>query len=458
MSALLLLILLALIMDAARSFTPHPSLNIGAAAVALSAGFLLLAAFLAGDIFERLGLPRLTGYLAAGVLAGPHVLNLVSLPMLADLSVFNGVAISLIALTAGTEMDFRTLRPLLRTVLLITLIGVVGAMVVIAGAAYLGREFLPFLEGLDRLPALAVAAVLGVTMAAQSPAIVVALRDETDAEGPLSKTVLGVVIVADLVVITMFAGTSAVAKAMLGGQASGIVTASAMAWEIFGSIVLGLGIGVLLAGFFRFAGGGGALFLVVLGFVMAEVGRRISLDPLLLALAAGMFVRNATRWGNRLQQEVDAASLPIYITFFAVAGASVHLPALAIIGIPAAAFVVIRAAALLTGTAVATRWAGAPDAVRRYAGFGLLPQAGLALALALLFAREFPSLGAEAGALVFAVVAINELLAPVAYRMALIRSGEAGQRTRFAETPGEEHPALTWRLQEPDSEVLKRDV
>jgi hypothetical protein len=65
--------------------------------------------------------------------------------------------------------------------------------------------------------------------------------------------------------------------------------------------------------------------------------------------------------------------------------------------------------------------------VRKYSGFGLLPQAGLALALALLFTRSFPQLGSEASALVFGIVAINELVAPVAYKWALVRSGEAGR-------------------------------
>ena len=66
--------------------------------------------------------------------------------------------------------------------------------------------------------------------------------------------------------------------------------------------------------------------------------------------------------------------------------------------------------------------------VQRYAGFGLLPQAGLALALSMLFGKTFPEFGTEAGALTLGVVAINELVAPALYRFALIRSGEAGRK------------------------------
>src|SRR6185503_16222428 len=90
-------------------------------------------------------------------------------------------------------------------------------------------------------------------------------------------------------------------------------------------------------------------------------------------------------------------------------------------------FVVVRALGLLGLSNVAARVADAPEVVRRYAGFGLLPQAGLALALALLFAKTFPDFGAGASALTFGVVALNELIAPVIYRQALVRSGEAGR-------------------------------
>jgi hypothetical protein len=86
-----------------------------------------------------------------------------------------------------------------------------------------------------------------------------------------------------------------------------------------------------------------------------------------------------------------------------------------------------RAAGFIGLGWVATTAAQATDSVRKYIGFGLMPQAGLALALALLFVKTFPKLGEGASALVFGGVAINEMIAPVLYRFALVRTGEAGQ-------------------------------
>lgn len=424
MQAILLLTLLGL-MYSTRSFAPGPHMGAGAAAVVMAGGFLLLTALFAGNLAKEAHIPRLTGYLMLGILVGPQVLGLVGERTLGELRIFNGVAISLIALTAGTEMDLKMMRPLFRGIFWITGVAVLGTGTLLAVAAYLIRDMLPFLRNLDMWQAVAVAAVLGTTMASQSPAVVVALRKELNADGPVSRTVLGVVIVSDLVVILFFALTSSIARSMLtagGEQAAGLGT---LVWEVLGSAVIGVLIGVLVASFLRSLSDGGALFVVMVGFLVAEVGQRVHLDPLLVALAAGIFIRNATSHGDRLHHEIEAASLPVYISFFAVAGASIHLDALAVVGLPAAIFVMVRAAGFLSGSRVGARMAGSDEAVRKYAGFGLLPQAGLALALASLFTRSFPQLGEAASALVFGVVGLNEMFAPIVYRWALTRSGEA---------------------------------
>lgn len=426
MQVILMLVMLGL-MHSARSFSPVPGLGSTPAAVTMGAGFLLLAGLFMGNVFKSVGLPRLTGYLSLGILSGPQVLGLVTDSMLVDLRIFNGVAIALIALTAGTEMDIRLMRPLLRGVASITLIAVVGTIILLAIAVHSFLWLLPFSEGLDATQRIALAAVLAVTISAQSPAVAVALRKETQADGPLTRTVLGVVVMSDLVVILLFAVASTVARGVLGSaQASDSSPLAQVAWEIFGSIGAGLLTGALVALYLRRIQTSGALFIVTVGFLFAEVGQRVHLDPLLIALSAGILIRNATKHGDRLHSDIEAASLPVYIAFFAVAGATIHLDALAEVGKPAAIFVLVRAFGFLAGSRVAAIVAGSPPAVRKYAGFGLLPQAGLALALALLFARTYPQFGDEAAALVFGIVGINEMTAPILYKWALVRSGEAG--------------------------------
>ena len=401
---------------------------------ALAVGYLLLTAFFLGTIVKQLGLPKLTGYLAAGLAAGESGLDLLPHAALDDLQIFTGVAVALIALTAGTELEFRKMRPLLKSIIWITLLAVVGGALVLSAVVLFALSgALPFMADLGFKEAAAVALVLGVVMSAQSPAVVVALRTEMAADGPICRTVLGVVVIADLVVILLFAGSSTLANTLIGGGGGGLGdTILHLLWELGGSITVGLGVGALIALFLRRVEEGAPLFVVMVSFVVAEVGARIGLDPLLVALAAGVLIRNATKQGDALHHAIEGSSLPVYLVFFAVAGATIHLDVLATVGLPAIALVLVRGGVFLAGSRVAGRIAGAPEPVRKWAGFGLLPQAGLALALSMLFAKTFPSFGAEAGALTLGIVALNEMIAPVLYRFALVRSGEAGR----APTPG----------------------
>ncbi len=424
---LVYVLVLAGLMHAARSFSPDVTIGGGAAGTALACGYLLLSAFLMGSIFKSLRLPRLTGYLATGIVVGPQVLNLVSGPMVLNLQIFNGVATALIALTAGVELDLGAMRPLLRSISWLTSLAVGGTIVMISAAVFLLRDRLPFLQHLSAVQIAAVSLVLGVTMAAQSPAVIVALQSEMAADGPLTRTVLGVVVLSDLVVIILFGIVSSLAKTLLGSRTDALHTAGALAWEVFGSAAIGVCVGLIIATYLRFVNGRSSLFTLAAAFLVAEVGQRIDLDPLLLALAAGVFIRNLTVQGARLQEEIETSSLPVYVVFFAVTGANVHIRELMVVGVPALILIATRAAGFVGLGRLATNLADAPAVVKKYIGLGLMPQAGLALALAILFVKTFPKIGGQASALVFGSVAINEMIAPVLYRFALVATGEAGQ-------------------------------
>ena len=434
MILILLILSLAGLMQAARSFTTGTAMD--SVGTAQAFGYLLLTGFFAGLLFKRIRLPKLTGYLATGIIVGPPVLGLVSQPSLDTLKLVSGVATALIALTAGTELQLRALKPLLRSILWITLVAVCGTTVLLSITVFLARPLLPFLAPLPFLQAAAVSLLLGVVISAQSPAVVVALRTEMNAEGPLTSTVLGVVVIADLVVIVMFAIASTLTKAAFGTGAGVITTLRVLAWELLGSMTAGVLIGLMLWFYLKKVRASSGLFILLTCCVIAEVGRRLDFDPLLLALAAGTFIRNVTSVGDKLHDAIESSALPIYVVFFAVAGATIHLKELPLIIAPALLFIVVRAAGFLWGAQLGARIAQAPEVVRRYAGFGLLPQAGLALALALLFSRTFPELGSAASALLLGIVALNEILAPAIYRFALVRSGEAGQG-RHASSAGD---------------------
>ena len=241
---------------------------------------------------------------------------------------------------------------------------------------------------------------------------------------------------------SMFALVMAFAKGFFGtdGDAGGAMDAAGhLAWEFIGSGIAGVILGSLIALYLGRVRGGGALFIIAVAFVVAEVGQRLNLDPLLIALAAGIFIRNLTGTAERLHHEIEAASLPVYVTFFALAGAKVQLDALAYIGIPAVIIVLVRAFGFWGGNLIAARVTNAPAPLRKYGGIGLMPQAGLALALGLLIERSFPGIGDKLGVLVLGVVALNELIMPIIFRFALLNSGEAGKLGHVGEPGPEGH-------------------
>lgn len=434
---LLYVVILGALMQAARSYAPSATLGAMPGGTILGAGYLLLSAYLVGSAFKLLGLPKLTGYLVTGILTGPEVLDLVSRRMLEDLTIFNGLATALIALTAGTELDWRALRPLMPSIRWIGLLGLGGTILILAAAILLFPALLPFTAGLTNIELLALSLPLALTLAAQSPAVVVALRKEVGADGPLTRTVLGVVVVAELTIVGGYTLSSSIAQTVFGGGKGWLEILGHLGIEIPGSLIVGVLAGMVIAAFLKLVRNEGALFILAAGFLIAEVGRRLGFDILLVALAAGLYIRNFTTLGHRLHDDVEAGSLPVFVTFFSVAGATLHLHALRSLIGPVVLFAAIRAAGYLVGGRIGARIADAPDSVRRFVGFGMLPQAGLALSIALVFLQQFPRFGEQAAALIFGVVSLNELVCPVLYRLALLRSGEAGRKPDDETEPSE---------------------
>ncbi len=426
MIAVFALLALAGLMQAARSFAPG---TVAAGGTELAFGFLLLTSYFMGKLFNKVGLPKLTGYIAAGILAGPQVLDLVDTPMVGQLKLVGGVATAIIALQAGAELNIRAVRPLFKVVRNITVLAIFGTMATLAAVLVLMRPLVPFLAELPLAHAAVVAGALGIALSAQSPAVVMAMIGETRSEGVLTRTILTLVIVADLAVIISFGIASASATAVMGGEIDVGATIAGIAWEVLGSIGVGTFIGLLLSAFLLYVNKGVGLFAVMVCFVVAEIGHAVHLDPLIIALTAGVWLENVSRAdAKQLLRSFDAASLPVYLVFFALAGAKLDLGALAVLALPVAILVVTRAGSFFVGCRVATAGPDVDPLVRRMAWIGLLPQAGLALALAELVRRAFPAFGDAAFALVVGVVATNELVAPVILRIALLRSGEAGRR------------------------------
>jgi Kef-type K+ transport system membrane component KefB len=394
---------------------------------ALALGFTLIAAALFGVLVERLRLPRVTGYLLFGMLCGPYLANIITRPMARELQLINGIAVVLIAFIAGLEMNIRRLRPRLRAMLRMgafTMFALYVALFAVFSAAWPWLGIAPELTGLQRF---AVVALLTTIVASFSPTVTIALIAESRASGPLSELTLAVVILADLLLILFFTLVMQFVRYAFGGaQEVGLFVS--LSWEILGSLFFGAATGAVFAFYLRYVGREVAVALLGLCALVAGFGATLHLEPLLVALAAGLVVENiAPPKGDMLKEAAERGALPILVVFFAAAGASLQLDALATIGTVALAVSALRMLLIWLATRSGGRYAGVEPAIGRLVWMGLISQAGVTLGLTLLVASEFPGWGSTIQTLMVALIAIHQLVGPVLFRAALARAGEIGK-------------------------------
>lgn len=400
----------------------------GWSGLAVALGFLLLSAYLGGQVAKAAGISRITGYILVGLAAGPGSLGLVTEADLAGMAFLNDVAIALIALTAGGELDLDRLRGMGRSLLTITLAEMTAVFVLVAGTVLAFSSLLPFTAGRELPFVLTVAMVFGSIAIANSPSVAIAVITDTRSRGPVSTTVLGVTVIKDVLVIVAFAAALAVAYRVLDPAAGGSGGVGlTLLWEIGGAMALGAALGAGIAAYLKWVGQHLVLFTLGVAWLAAELAGALHVEVLLLALSAGFTLENLVPVaGHDFVESLEQASLPIYALFFSLAGASVHLGAMGALWHWALLLIAVRAVGIYLGTAGGARLGDAPREVRRYAWLGFVSQAGVTLGMVTILERSFPGWGGELKTLFVAMVAIHELLGPVVLQWALEQAGEAG--------------------------------
>ncbi|HYO54185.1 cation:proton antiporter, partial [Archangium sp.] len=386
--------------------------------VALAAGALLLCGLFAGKVAKGLGLPRLTGYLLVGVAVGPYALGFIPGAGVKGLELVKGLAVSLIALVAGTELQLGLIRRV-GTKVAALCVGVCGVtFLVVFGVLFALKPMLPFLAPMTVPQALAVSALVSTVVVSFSPTVTIAIVQETSARGGFTEFLMALVIIGDLLVMVGFAVAAGLTRASFGGGLDVGGLLSGVVWELFGSVVVGCVLALAVLLYMRRVKRELPLFLVGLCFVSAEAGARLHLSPLLVSLAAGALIANLDeREGERIHHAIQRAGLPVFALFFAAAGAGLKLDALLTVGPAAMLLVVLRAVAIYGSC---RRFAPPEDPrLRRYLWMGLISQAGVTFGLAALISRTFPDFGPQVEVLIVAMITAHELIGPVLTRRAL---------------------------------------
>ena len=401
----------------------------------LALGFLLLAAHLGGELAKRFRLPRITGFLVTGFVVGPAWLGLVRSDEVAALGFISDAALALIAFAAGSELSLAMLR---RDRVMLTRLSIGAILFPLGIVATVTLSVSPWFPLTVHQPfgdALAVALVLGTIAAASSPALTMALMEELDAGGgPFARAVLGVTVAKDVLVMVLFAIVLAIARPLSSAGALDVDVAWATLLHAAGSVAAGAALGYAVSRYLRLWGGDTRLFLVAVAFVTAQAARLLSLETILIALTAGCYVASfAPVEGERLRRQLKPSGLPVYMVFFALAGAGLHLDTLGELWPWVLLLVALRALGLRLGT----RFAGGG-----HAWLGFVSQAGVALSLAAAARRAFPEWGVSLEALVVVMIGVHEIVGPICFRRALRLTGEVTEGEHVTEKGDAVGPAL----------------
>jgi len=383
------------------------------AEILITFGGLFIVGVLADLVGRHTPLPRVTLLLLAGFLIGPSVLDW--LPQFTEdwFPVLTDIALAMIGFLLGQKLTLPTLRQMGRSVLTMSIGEVIlTALLVFSVLSLCGVS-------------LEVALLLAGIAPATAPAATVDVVREYKAKGRFTDTLLGIVAIDDAWGLLVFSVLLAMAQALSGQGGAGEVLASG-AWEIGGAVLLGLVLGVPMAYVTGRIRPGEPTQAEALGLVLLCAGLAVWVEVsyILTAMVLGAVVANLAKHHDRPFHAIEGIEWPFLILFFLLAGAALHMEALAQVGLLGAGYIGLRIAGRILGTRLGGWLSGTEPATRRWIGLALLPQAGVAIGMALLASQRFPELKDIILPVALGSTVIFELLGPVVTRRVLIRMGE----------------------------------
>lgn len=409
----------------------------------LTLSIILMAGLIGGWAARRIHVPSITGNILAGVLIGPACFDLFPGTDIAhDLQTLSKFAMGLVTVSVGSHLSYRKVHNALRRILAVAFLEVLCAVAVVTLVLALLKA--------DWLTAF----MMGCIAAATAPATTVALVRETRAKGTFVKTLLTVVALDNMLCIMLFAFASTMMAdyydpAGVGGVAWAIAHTT---WQFAGSLLLGIGLGVVTERLVhkRNVHDFSAVFIVIL--LSVGLSEFLDLNFLLTSLFFGLYLGNASEEATRQTQALEPLEMLLFVCFFTLAGASLHLDSIAQAGVLCAGYLVARFAGKAIGAGIGGVLTKTSRRIWANAGLGLVPQAGVAIGLVVIL-RGDPSIPAEVSSListvVLAAVTINEIIGPFFTRIALQRAGEMNKdRRRLIEFLQEEYILMNLRAED----------
>ena len=401
---------------------------------------LLAVAVVGGLMLSRLtklvNLPSVTAYLLAGLLLGPFCLGALgikgfgfgSLEQVESLGILSQTALGFIAFAMGSEFRLHQLKAMGSKAITIGILQAVGTTVLVDGVL-IGLHFL--FPGVLSLPA---ALVLGAIASATAPAATLMVVRQYKADGPLTRLLLLVVAIDDAVGLLLFSASFGIANALETGAVNALGVVVEPILEILLSLALGAVMGLLLDRVEHLFHSRSKRMTLSVAFVLLTVGLsmlKFNIGPihcgfslLLVCMMTGTVFCNVCDTSQELMDRVERWTVPLNVLFFVISGAELDLkvlisPVTLLVG---AVYIISRSAGKYLGAYGSCRLSKCSPAVTKHLGITLLPQAGVALGMALT-AMELGDGGLIRNVVLFSVL-VYELVGPALTKRSLLLAGE----------------------------------
>ncbi len=376
---------------------------------------MLFAGLLFGRLLKLVKLPNVTGYLIAGLVLGPFVTKILTAEQVESLSVISNMALSFIAFTVGLSFKRSYFKRVGMTPVVIALLEALVAVFLVQGAL--------IAAGFD----VAFSIVLGAIAAATAPAATIMVIKQYGAKGPVTDTLMAVVAIDDAVALVAFGFAVSIAG-VISGNGGGNIFLSILQplWQVVLSLLIGAVMGVLFKIPLRFFKKSGNRLIIIIGFVFmtSALATLCGVSELLACMALGSVFCNISTESDSINDLCDFFTPPLFELFFVVSGAGLDVSVLPQIGVMGAIYVVVRCVGKYLGAFIGAKIMKAPDAVAKYIGPTLIPQAGVAIGLTIVAQSVVPHYAAQVRAVILCGTLIYELVGPAITKITLKKAGE----------------------------------
>ena len=421
--------------------------------ILISLSAALIGGLLLSRVAKRLKLPAVTAYLVAGLLLGPFCLGALgagglgfpSMEAVERLNILSQVALGFIAFTIGNEFRVSQLKAMGRQAIIVGILQAVTATVLLDLALILLHLIRPEVISVSS------AITLGAIAAATAPAATLMVVRQYKADGPMTRLLLMVVAIDDAVGLVLFSASFGVASALESGAVNAVTVLAEPIIEIVLSLVLGGAAGWLLYWVERYFHSRSKRLSISIGFVLLTValsmvefeagGVHFGFSLLLVCMMTGTVFCNICDFSEELMGRVDGWTAPLFVLFFVLSGAELNLrilsnPMVLLIG---AVYIVFRSLGKYLGAYGSCAISGCGESIKKHLGITLLPQAGVALGMALT-AQQLAD-GAMVRSVILFSVLVYELVGPMLTKRALTAAGEIREEGRTSARKKNTHAA-----------------